>query len=304
MNCGAQPRRRAAQASPSIRSGAGCGRPPSACASLPPAPPTALSIRSGDASQRVDIGRPAPAVCATSHVRPTGAATGWAVKRAPRAGGVPPCPPPAGFPLPSGWTCDVQFETSLFAPLRWLLAGMDRCQRAGLPPRFQHLIIQHQYVSRLSFPLFSMPVSCQYCDVPSPPRPNADGASLEPGPVCGPAARLPHDTRHRGSASPQGRARCGARPGRNVPPAGAFACSARLDVSGAPSAPCYEDSVVNGVTDQRGVPRPVTTLGAGDSLVTLRTYTLACGPVFGAHFTQLKDDGTQPRFSSSFHPYG
>ena len=183
---------------------------------------------------------------------------------------------------PSGPTCDVQVETSLFAPLRWLLAGMDRCQRAGPPPRFQHLIILYRYVFSLSFPLFSMPVSCQYHGRPSPPRPNADGAGLEPGPVCGPAARLPHDTRHRGSASPQGGARCGAPSGRNVPPAGAFACAARLDVSGAPSAPCYEDSVVNGVIDQRGVTLPVTTLWAGASRVNRRAYSTARGPAFGA----------------------
>ncbi len=134
------------------------------------------------------------------------------------------------------------------------------------------------------------------------------GQASNPAPyavrACAPAARLPRDTPHRGSASPQGRTRWGARPGRNVPPAGALACSARLDMSRAPSAHCYEDSVINGVIGLRGVPRPVTTLEAGESLVTLRTYTLACGPVFGAHFTQLKDDGTQPRFSSSFHPYG
>ena len=186
--------------------------------------------------------------------------------------------------------------------------GIGRYQRAGLPPRSQLRIILHRYVSSMSFLLFSIPISCQYYDRPFPSRRNADGAGLEPGPVavraCDPAARLLHDTRHSGSASPQGRTRCGVCPGRNVPPAGALACSARLDLSRAPSAHCYEDSVINGMIDLRGVPRPVTTLEAGESLVTLRTYTLACGPVFGAHFTQLKDDGTQPRFSSSFHPYG
>jgi len=39
------------------------------------------------------------------------------------------------------------------------------------------------------------------------------------------------------------------------------------------------------VVDLRGVPLPVSILWAGDSLVNRRTYTLACGPVFGAHFT-------------------
>ena len=38
------------------------------------------------------------------------------------------------------------------------------------------------------------------------------------------------------------------------------------------------------MVDLRGVPFPVFTLLAGDSLVNLRTYTLASGPVYGAHF--------------------
>ena len=52
-------------------------------------------------------------------------------------------------------------------------------------------------------------------------------------------ARVPDGTRRRRARGP-------------VPP--------RLDLSGAPSAPCYEKSVVNGMIDQRGVPAaPVTT---------------------------------------------
>lgn len=39
------------------------------------------------------------------------------------------------------------------------------------------------------------------------------------------------------------------------------------------------------MVDLRGVPHLVTTVWAGDSLVNRRTYTLARGPVFGAHFT-------------------
>ena len=39
------------------------------------------------------------------------------------------------------------------------------------------------------------------------------------------------------------------------------------------------------MVDLRGVPLPVSTLWAGDSLVNRRTYTLARGSVFGAYFT-------------------
>ena len=36
------------------------------------------------------------------------------------------------------------------------------------------------------------------------------------------------------------------------------------------------------MVDLRGVPLPVSTVRVGDPLVNRRTYTLACGPVFGA----------------------
>ena len=36
------------------------------------------------------------------------------------------------------------------------------------------------------------------------------------------------------------------------------------------------------MVDLRGVPLPVSTLRTVDSLVNRRTYTLACGPAFGA----------------------
>ena len=112
--------------------------------------------------------------------------------------------------------------------------------------------------------------------------------------ACDPVARLLPDTRHSGSASPQGCTRCGARPVRNVPSAGALARSARLDASGAPTATCYEESVFNGVIDLRGVPLPMTTLWAGDSFVNRCTFTLARGPVFGAKPTILSSAQSPP----------
>ena len=101
----------------------------------------------------------------------------------------PAGPPPASFPVPSGLTYDIQVETSLPTPLRWFVGGMGRYQRSGPPSRFHHPIIEHRYVSSMSFLLFSMPISCQYYERPFPSRRNADGAGLEPGPVCGPRMR-------------------------------------------------------------------------------------------------------------------